>query len=325
MDGNSDSPFKRDCDFLLACIVKNHNKCCGQNTVFDAMLKVQIDAFYSKQRDSLGSVCTAEYEIEIERLKQENADLRNKINVIQKKINLSDEMQKRSIELNEANNQLAIELFEYKKREDKTVKLMEINTELQRQINNLGECKSENTKLRNKIDGFFTENHTLKDQIQKLKEERDFLEREKMKIENAHESFSSDLPVSNEISVPTGMTSHNDAIARFNTWATKSNHPLPQQFYFLEGDPKKRYDTVHLANESDSPTRWIVNRVGHGQHRQYLLPNPDFFDEGTDISRLYLMQDTKNLGGRGENKIEIIKACEIQNGEIISCGELKIL
>jgi len=196
----------------------------------------------------------------------------------------------------------------------------------------------ERTDLRGRVDELIEKNNTLTKEISDLKNSNRSLETKVQESEknysllvdkntemkktcenpNSGHAFSSDVPI------PADMIRQNDVIASFNTWAAKpSSNSLPQQFYYFAGDPKERYDMVSLTSGSDAPTKWIVNKAGHG--RQYLLPNPCLFNEGTDISTLYVMKDTNNLKARGKNKIEIVRACEIQNEQIILCGELRIL
>ena len=116
-----------------------------------------------------------------------------------------------------------------------------------------------------------------------------------------------------------------DVVSIFNIWASNPSISLPSAFFYVTGEPKRR--TTQIFNESPQgiATKWIINRNRSGNDRKYLFPNPNFFDDQTDISGLYLM-DTGRLKPKGLNKIKIIEACEIvEDGFIRFQGKLDLL
>jgi hypothetical protein len=111
-----------------------------------------------------------------------------------------------------------------------------------------------------------------------------------------------------------------DPLEVFNSWGANPADPLPEAFYYLQGEFRIR--ETHSLKESTVPSRWIINREGS---KRYLLPNPNFFDQMTNISELYTMNRAQ-LRGKGQNRIRIIKPCEMaDNGWIDYAGELQLL
>ncbi|MDR2194420.1 MAG: hypothetical protein LBP19_08150 [Treponema sp.] len=118
-----------------------------------------------------------------------------------------------------------------------------------------------------------------------------------------------------------GDSGGTDAIvAEFNAWAAaKAGTKLPlDTFYYLVGDFKIK--TKQNLLESFAETKWISNRKGG---KKYIFPNPHYYNNVTHIRELY----TKNIiKSDGENRIEIIKPCEISdNGYINNLGELNVM
>ncbi|MDR2477446.1 MAG: hypothetical protein LBD18_06655 [Treponema sp.] len=111
-----------------------------------------------------------------------------------------------------------------------------------------------------------------------------------------------------------------DPLEVFNSWAANPAAPLPEAFYYLHGEFRIR--GTHTFKESAAPSRWITNREGS---KKYLLPNPNFFDQMTNISELYTMNRAQ-LKGKGQNRIRVIKPCEMADkGWIDYPGELQHL
>ncbi|MDR3046663.1 MAG: hypothetical protein LBU51_03490 [Bacteroidales bacterium] len=109
-----------------------------------------------------------------------------------------------------------------------------------------------------------------------------------------------------------------DPIEDFNNWAADPSKYLPNRFYYLGEEIKVRMEQNFSA--SDVPTEWISNKR---TEQRYLLPNPNFFDELTNIKNFYKM-DIGQLKPRGQNKIQIIEPCKISdNGWISNPGELE--
>jgi hypothetical protein len=107
----------------------------------------------------------------------------------------------------------------------------------------------------------------------------------------------------------------------FNLWAENPSIPLPSEaFYYIEGEMNIR--TKREIKESAVETKWITNRRGT---QKYLFPNPNSFNQMTNILELYKM-DQARLKGRGQNKIKIITPCEISaSGFVEFPGELELL
>ncbi|MDR3357205.1 MAG: hypothetical protein LBO04_08500 [Spirochaetaceae bacterium] len=106
----------------------------------------------------------------------------------------------------------------------------------------------------------------------------------------------------------------------FNTWASNPVKALPGSFRYLAGDFKIR--SSNPIRECASPSKWIINKDGS---TKFLFPNPNTFNEMTNISELYVTK-TGVLKPKNQNQIKIIKACEISdNGFIEFPGELQLL
>jgi hypothetical protein len=108
-------------------------------------------------------------------------------------------------------------------------------------------------------------------------------------------------------------------INSFNNWASNPNSYLPGEFAYVTGDFRIR--TNQELTETREETKWIINRSGT---KTYLLPNPNSFNQMTDLD-LYEM-DLNMLKEKGKNKIKIIKPCEISSSGFIEFkGKLQIL
>jgi hypothetical protein len=109
-------------------------------------------------------------------------------------------------------------------------------------------------------------------------------------------------------------------LRRFNDWAEKPTHFLPSGFSFIKGEPKIR--TNQALDTTDTETLWILNRAGANI---YLFPNPSLFDQMTDISELYQMDQSK-LKAKGSNRIRVLEACVVAEGGYINYpGEVQLL
>ncbi|MDR3046664.1 MAG: hypothetical protein LBU51_03495 [Bacteroidales bacterium] len=109
-----------------------------------------------------------------------------------------------------------------------------------------------------------------------------------------------------------------DPIKDFNNWAADPSMPLPNWFYYVKGEIKLRAE--QNFSESSSPTEWICNKR---TDKHYLLPNPNFFEELTNIKSFYKM-DIGQLKPRGQNKIKVIEPCKMSDrGWIDNPGELE--
>jgi len=111
-----------------------------------------------------------------------------------------------------------------------------------------------------------------------------------------------------------------DVIDAFNSWAANPFDPLPEAFYYIDGEMKIR--TKREIKETAEEAKWITNRSGT---KVYLFPNPNLFNQMTNILELYKMNQAK-LKGRGQNRIKIITPCEMtKDGFVEFAGELELL
>jgi hypothetical protein len=112
-----------------------------------------------------------------------------------------------------------------------------------------------------------------------------------------------------------------DVTEAFNSWADDPLGPLPTEaFYFIVGEMNIR--TKRQIMESAKETMWITNRTGM---KKYLFPNPNLFNQRTNILELYKMDQSK-LKGKGQNRIKIITPCEMtKDGFVEFPGELELL
>ncbi|GMO52837.1 MAG: hypothetical protein Pg6C_19040 [Treponemataceae bacterium] len=112
-----------------------------------------------------------------------------------------------------------------------------------------------------------------------------------------------------------------DPVAEFNNWAANPANPLPKAFYYIEGDMRIRAPR-ELKESAAADVKWITNREGA---KKYLLPNPNSFNQVTDILELYAMDQSK-LKSKGQNRIRIITPCAMANNGFVNMpGELDIL
>ena len=120
---------------------------------------------------------------------------------------------------------------------------------------------------------------------------------------------------------PTRQTIYtNNILEKFNNWASNPSSELPREFSYLEGEIKMR--TAQYPRETSAKTQWICNKSGE---KKYLFPNPNFFDQMTDISDLYLM-DVNRLREKGRNKIKVTIPCEMMDSGYINFqGRLELL
>jgi tetratricopeptide (TPR) repeat protein len=163
------------------------------------------------------------------------------------------------------------------------------------------QTKNITRELKAKNDSFTSENNRLKDEISRLE----------IKARN----LEADKRISDSVS-----SGNTDPVTAFNSWASNPSFSLPNTFYYIEGDMKIR--TARELRESHRETKWITNRYGA---EKYLFPNPNSFDQMTNILDFYKM-DLEKLKPKGQNKIKIIKACSMTNsGSVEFRGELEIL
>jgi uncharacterized repeat protein (TIGR02543 family) len=149
------------------------------------------------------------------------------------------------------------------------------------------------------------------------------LKNEIVNMQNRMQEIERNLRSLNEQKIITrGITSGSLSVMdAFNLWAENpSNPPPPEAFYYIEGDMKIL--TKREIKESARETMWITNR---NENKKYLFPNPNLFDQMTNIFDLYKMDPVK-LKRRGQNKIKIITPCEMtKDGFVEFPGELELL
>lgn len=194
-------------------------------------------------------------------------------------------------------------------------------------------------KLNDKIDGFASEIYTQLSDIKGIKPqiipyssypdstELKNVEQALAKIETRLEKVETSIKYSEKrapeplpISPPAQAPSTLSHIEAYNAWAANPLSRLPVAFTYLEGDMRMREEQnlKPAANES----MWITNKYGS---QKYLFPNPNLFDQMTDLKDIYKM-DLSKLKAKGQNRIKIIKACEMSDKGFISYGgELELL
>jgi hypothetical protein len=145
------------------------------------------------------------------------------------------------------------------------------------------------------------------------------LEEQKQSIREFQDTYYS-LPDNSAAVPPQAADTDVRVLNDFNSWAANPAGALPGGFRYLEGDFKIR--STKLIKECASPSKWIINKVGS---KKFLFPNPNTFDQMTNINELYLTKEGV-LKPQGQNKIQIAKACEISNDGFIEFpGEMRLL
>jgi hypothetical protein len=203
--------------------------------------------------------------------------------------------------------------------QDDRTKIQNEKKELMQQFEQYKREKESQIKLL--IDGgknFQKINNVLEQERNTLLKERDKLRQEnyifqqKQNIPTVMKRDDAKLKVESIVDNP-------NTISEFNGWASNPTNQLPSSFKYISGEIKVRSEQP-LA-ESFSKTRWITNRNGG---KKFLFPNPQFFDEMTEIRELYTITGT--LKSKGQNKIRITKPCEIgDKGYINYPGELQVI
>ena len=93
-------------------------------------------------------------------------------------------------------------------------------------------------------------------------------------------------------------------IEQFNDWAQNPANPLPDGFTYMATEPRiQTHQPIMMSNE---PKKWIVDTG-----KNFLFPNPNFFDQMTDISDLY-KYEPGDLMGKGNNAIAITRPAKME-------------
>jgi regulator of replication initiation timing len=176
----------------------------------------------------------------------------------------------------------------------------------------LKDLSGEMSKIQMNVDNLSYENQKLKKEIDLLKEK---ISQQGMRsnastvvsIENNKKSF---------VSVPSDNT-----IEIFNNWAKEPKTRMPLQFAFADGELKLR-EKQNINETGNNNSLWIINKSGT---MKYLFPNPNVIDEiGGNIDTIYTVTGTRKA--KGQNRINVLKACEIKDdGWIEYKGELNLL
>jgi hypothetical protein len=167
------------------------------------------------------------------------------------------------------------------------------------------EADRSNQELESKI-----EDHSVK--LTRLDEENRLLKNRMDDIEKDTAELKNDRQTAEAVS--------QDPLSVFNEWAKNPVTPLPSGFYYLQNDIKIR--SPQPLVKSALETKWISNSEGI---RQYLFPNPNSFNEMTNISELYVIKEGA-LKPKDQNRLQITKPCEMKDrGYIDFPGELRLL
>jgi methyl-accepting chemotaxis protein len=196
--------------------------------------------------------------------------------------------------------------------------IKELNIKLKRLTDDASTANDKNRELAKKIADLELKNRHLSSRIDEYESKRTHGKLEKSNGEAGNGSY-------NVYSGQSAKAHHNaqadSIITKFNNWAANpAGRPIPPGFAFLEGNFKIL--TKQPLTKTREETNWIINENGE---KKYLFPNPNLFNQMTDIRELYSMNQNM-LKEKGRNKIEITAACEISaSGWIEFAGELKIL
>jgi len=177
------------------------------------------------------------------------------------------------------------------------------------EINSL---KSEIYKIQIKFDNVTIENQKLKNEIDQLKIK---ISQEENKS-NASPIASMENNKKSVASIPS-----DNIIKIFNDWASELKTNLSSQFFYADGELKLR-EKQNITRTDNNKSLWIINKSGN---IKYLFPNPNAIDEiGGNIDTVYTVTGTRKA--KGQNRVNILKACEINDdGWIEYKGELTLL
>ncbi|MDR3357206.1 MAG: hypothetical protein LBO04_08505 [Spirochaetaceae bacterium] len=167
------------------------------------------------------------------------------------------------------------------------------------------ETDSSNRELESKIEDHSAKLTRLDEENRLLKNRMDGIEKDTAKLKNDRQ---------------TAEAVSQDPLSVFNEWAKNPVTPLPSGFYYLQNNIRIRSSQPLVTSTLE--TKWISNSGGI---RQYLFPNPNSFNEMTNISELYVIK-AGALKPKGQNRLQITKPCEMKDrGYIDFPGELRLL
>ena len=187
------------------------------------------------------------------------------------------------------------------------------NNEAQYQ-NNFDYLSGEISKIQKIADNLMIENKKLKNDIEQLK---DKISQQEIK---SNVSPISTITIENN-KINSVSTPADNILKIFNDWAKEPKTRPPSQFTFAEGELKLR-ENQNIKETGNNNSLWIINKSGT---IKYLFPNPNAIDGiGGDIDPVYTVTGTRKA--KGQNRINIHKACEIKDGGWIEYkGELTLL
>jgi len=179
-------------------------------------------------------------------------------------------------------------------------------SQYQKNLRDLKDLSGKISEIQIKINNLTVENKKLKEEIEQLKEKKSNVSVTASIEDNKRSSVS--IPADNTIKI-------------FNDWAREPITRPPSQFTFADGELKLR-EKQNIKETSNINSLWIINKSGT---IKYLFPNPNAIDGiGGDIDPVYTVTGTRKA--KGQNRINILKACEIKDGGWIEFkGELSLL
>jgi len=291
-----------------------------------------------------------EYELYIKKLQGDIKNRNNEFNSFNEKVRLTIQDQQKEIErLKSENIKLQKEIPSLKqpqsglkptinemilsplqkKANDYETDIKKLQIEIQNKNNELNSVREKArgviNKYREEIEQLKSDNITLQEVITFLKQPQNGLKSainsDPIHVSNLISENSKPQEIITSLKQPQNgskIAINSDLINIFNQWALNPLRSLPQGFSYVSGDLRRRtkqtFDLVLME------TKWIVD-----SDKKVLFPNPNFFDDQTDISELYLM-DTGRLKPKGKNRIKIIEPCEIvEDGFIRFQGKLELL
>ena len=110
-------------------------------------------------------------------------------------------------------------------------------------------------------------------------------------------------------------------VAAYNEWAANPSQPLPNGFEYLK-NKNPRIREAQPFEPSSEPSGWIYNTGGA---RRYLFPNPNTFNQMTNIRELYKL-DQNLLQAKGSNAAFITDPVKVdaRTGFIEYSGSLEV-
>jgi prefoldin subunit 5 len=301
------------------------------NQFFNARLAEIFGPNYKKFRDSFNDLIktTNQHSQRIDELEATANFLSGNINALDKNNEKYSQEFAKLHPLLKGHGDLIVRLNTRNNELSQTIEKLEIN--LRRLTGDISAANDKNRELSQKIADLEFKNKSLlfrnnEYESKKPSPSYGFNEKDAKsgKSERSHKEPDNASYMSNSgqpEKTPQNAQTDNGIITKFNAWAANPTGQIPAGFTFLAGDFRIR--TKQQLKETAEETKWIINCTAGG--KRYLFPNPNSFNQMTDIRELYDM-DQNMLKEKGRNKIKIITPCEISaSGFIEFPGEIKIL